>query len=73
MLTRESHINVVCPNCGKEFKETIRRLQENAAFRHVCGAAVECDLNELDKFLREQAQDAFAKFRLRIGDPKRYG
>jgi hypothetical protein len=73
MLNSESRINVVCPNCGKKFKERVGRLHDVAAFRHACGAWVECDLNELDKFVRKQANDALAQFRLRLGDPKRYG
>lgn len=50
LLNRESRINVACPYCVKVFTESIARLQDGAAFTHTCGAAVECDLNELDKF-----------------------
>ena len=65
MLNRDSFINVICPGCGKQFKERIGRLQEVSAFRHACGAYVEADLNELDKFSREQAYNVLAQFPLR--------
>ena len=71
MLDRQSLINVVCPNCGKKFKESIGRLQEKHVFRHTCGAFLESDLNELDKFLREKAQDALAYLQLRLRPPER--
>ena len=74
MFGRQHQINVVCPYCGNKFKESIRRLEKNAAFRHVpCGVVLECDIDELDEFLRENANGALAEFRPRLQEPQRYG
>jgi hypothetical protein len=69
MPTRDSFMTVRCPNCGRQFEERIRMLRKFASFRDdVCGAYIETDLNELDKFLGEGAQGVLV---LRLSDPER--
>lgn len=74
MFNLQRPVTVVCPYCGNRFKESIRRRQKNAVVRHkACDVVLECDINELDEFLREKAKDALAEFRLRLEDSKRDG
>lgn len=69
MVHREDFINVVCDNCRNKFKEQIARLQETHVFQCLnpeCGALVECNLNELDVFVREEAENDLAYLRLHV-------
>jgi len=57
MVNRNDFVKVRCGECGRYFKEQVGRLREVATFQHGCGAFVRCNLNELDAFVREQAND----------------
>jgi hypothetical protein len=66
MITREQSIRVFCPSCNTYFREQIGRLQEIAVFKHQCGTLLECNLNELDEFVRAKADDPVEYLRLHI-------
>lgn len=66
MVDRNDFIRVRCGNCDEEFEEQIGRLQQTGAFRHGCGAYVECNLNELDRFVRDEIANELARLPLHV-------
>jgi hypothetical protein len=59
-MTEDDFIPVRCPGCRSRFQERFRELRDVAIFQHKCGAFVQCNLNELDAFVRDGLRDPAA-------------
>jgi hypothetical protein len=67
MVDRQDAITVVCGKCGAKFQQQIGWLQEHHLVMCTapgCGAVLETDLNKLDVFLLDEAENDLAYLRL---------
>lgn len=59
-------ISVECPRCGNQTMKEIRWLHAHAHWTcERCNGWLQFNLNELDKFVRDEADNFRSKFRLK--------